>query len=117
MERNCQTCSGRFKGCMLKDYITVDIEDKAECMLEEGTFEEVLREQVSLKDLFIHMQEEGIIKKNVKVEELAEDNTIMNLFIELTSDAIWDFVRTQVKQIEPDFYINVNSDFNCALWR
>jgi len=68
MNKSCENCSGKFRGCMLENnIITSDMEIKAECLLEEGIFEEILREQIDLTDLFEHMQEQGIIKKNIKV--------------------------------------------------
>ena len=117
MEKNCETCSGRFKGCMLENCITVDIEDSAEHILEEGTFEEALHEQLDLTNVFKHMQEQGIIKKNVNVKGLLDSYEIRNLVVEATSDAIWDFVRRQVKGIEPKFDMDVDSDFSCSMWR
>lgn len=117
MEKNCDNCLGKFKGCMLKDNITTDIEDSAECKLEDGIFEEVIREQLDLTDLFIHMQEEGIIKKNANIKSLIQDDTIMNILTETLSDCIGSFIRRQVKEIEPKFYIDVDADFNCSYWR
>jgi hypothetical protein len=102
---------------MLKNCITVDIEDSAECMLEEGAFEEALHEQLDLTNVFEHMQEQGIIKKNVNVKGLLDSYEIRDLVVEATSDVIWDFVRRQVKGIEPNFNMDVDSEFNCSLWR
>lgn len=117
MIKNCENCSGKFKGCFIKDYIKIDIETDAECLLEEGTFESILQEQINPTDLFLHMQEKGIIKKNVNIKEISQDDDIIFLITETVSDAIWDAFRRQAKQLKPKFEMNTGYDFHCSAWR
>lgn len=118
MDKNCNTCTGKFTGCMLENCIkTNDIELDAECLLEKGIFEEILKEQIDLENLFEYMQKIKVIKKNINIDELSQDDDIMILITETVSNAIWNAFRIQARQLKPKFKIKKDYDFSCSLWR
>jgi len=112
---SCRTCRDRTN-CTLLDSLDYDIEEEVQVKLEEGIFEEVLKEHLDLKDMFIDMQEKGIIKKNINIKEI-DDESIKQLLIENVSEGIWKFLIKQMKDIKPKITIENSDEFCCSLWR
>jgi hypothetical protein len=118
-EKSCHNCKHRFnKSCPVPEKLLMDsIEDKVQCKLEDGTLDEILREELDLTELFDHMQEEGYIKKSAKVKELAQNEDIINLMIEQINDKIWNHIIRKVSDVEIDIEFDNTSDFYCSEWR
>lgn len=112
---SCRTCRDRTN-CTLLANMDFDIEEEVQCKLEEGIFEEVLKEHLNLTDMFADMQENGIIKKNINIKQI-DDEGIKQLLIENISEGIWKFLLKQMKDIKPKITIENSDAFCCSLWR
>ena len=114
IEKSCRNCRDNDNCCLL-DKIDFDLETEVQCKLEEGIFEEVIKEELDLTDMFLQLQEEGIIKKNVKIKEI-DDESIKSLITEKVSEGIWQFLIREMGNIQPNAKKMTNSDFHCSEW-
>ena len=100
IEKSCRNCRDNDNCCLL-DKIDFDLETEVQCKLEEGIFEEAIKEELNLTDVFQQMQDDGIIKKNIKIKDI-DDESIK--FITFASSA----------QEITNIIMNNLSDFPCA---
>ncbi len=115
IEKSCRNCRDNNNCCLL-DKIDFDLEDTVQYKLEEGMFHEAVREELDLTDVFTQMQDDGLIKKNVKIKEI-DDDAIKSLITEMVSEGIWKFLIREMGSIQPENNIMTNSDFHCSEWR
>ena len=115
IEKSCRNCRDNDNCCLL-DKIDFDLESEVQCKLEEGIFEEVIKEELNLTDVFQQMQDDGIIKKNINIKEI-DDESIKSLITEKVSEGIWKFLVREMGDIQPETKKMISSDFHCSEWR
>ena len=116
LEKSCLTCknnsccsaSGRF--CY--DF---DIKTAIECKLEEGFLDETLKEHFDLTEIYERLQDEGIIKKNIKIKDIDIDGTIIN-FLEKLHDDLWTSIANNLRTIELKQNKMTSDNFYCSEW-
>ena len=113
-DKNCRSC----RGCTLVDCLDIDIETEVQCVLEQGVFEEALRETLNLDSLLTSLKESGYIKKSVEIKDIDTDSLIIDLVDDI-STGIWNFLLGRMKDIKPEvkFKHVKSSEFSCSGWR
>jgi hypothetical protein len=112
IEKSCKNC----RECVLQQQFTYNIESDVYCLGESGFIEEITKEYLNITETLEYMQEQGFIKKNVNIKELAENDNMLNLLVEQIGNAVYSFLVRQIKGIKVNLK-PVDSNFCCKYWR
>ena len=115
IEKSCRNCTDN-DSCCLYDKIDFDLGSEVECKLEEGVIDDILKEHLELAPMLEGLQEDGIIKKNVKIKDINMD-TYMVILIEQISEGIWNHVINKVADMDIKQGKMIDSEFYCSEWR
>jgi len=116
IQKSCLNCKNN-SCCPMRDKFCydIDIETAIECKLEEGFLEETLKECLDLTEIYKRLQNEGIIKKSIKIKDIDIDDTITN-FIEKLQDDLWQSIVNHLGTIELEQCKMTDNDFYCSKW-
>jgi hypothetical protein len=112
IEKSCRNC----KECILENQFTYNIEADVYNIGESGFIEEIAKDYLNITETLEHMQEQGIIKKNINIKELAQDDYINTLLVEQIGNAVFSFLIKQIKGIRVNLK-PTSTDFYCKYWR
>lgn len=115
IEKSCRNCSDN-DNCCLYNKIDFNLESAIECKLEEGIIDDILKEHLELAPILEGLQEDGVIKKNIKIKDINMD-TYMVTLIEQISESIWDHIINKVSDIDIKQGKMVDTEFHCSEWR
>lgn len=115
MEKSCRYCKHNSSCRMLNRITSSDLETAIECKLEEGFLDGTLKEHFNLTEIYERLQDEGIIKKNIKIKDIDIDGTIAN-FLEKLHDDLWTAIVNNLGTIKPEQDKMTDSDFYCSEW-
>jgi len=116
IQKSCLNCRNN-ECCPLYDKIgcDIDLETAIQCKLEEGFLDETLKEHFDLTEIYERLQDEGIIKKNIKIKDIDIDGTIIN-FLEKLHDDLWTSIVNNLRTIELKQNKMISDNFYCSEW-
>ncbi len=112
IEKSCRNC----RECTLQNQFTYNIESEIYSFGESGFIEEITKEHLNITETLEYMQEQGIIKKNQNIKELADNDNINQLLVEQIGNAVYSFLVRQIKGIKVNLK-PVDKNFYCKFWR